>query len=51
MVYCRECFKDVHKAMSNNHKPIEVFQVSSLGQVFFGQNQPYLFFIYVISAR
>lgn len=26
MVYCRECFKDVHKAMSNNHKPVEVFQ-------------------------
>ena len=30
MVYCDECFKDVHKAMSNNHKPIHVFQVSSL---------------------
>jgi len=29
MVYCNECFKDVHKAMLKTHVPVEIFQKSS----------------------
>jgi len=30
MVYCKECFNDIHNAMSNTHIPIEIFQAEHI---------------------
>jgi len=30
MVYCTECFDDIHKVMSNAHVPIQIFKVKIL---------------------